>query len=101
MRAMRFAASDAVSLSSVPSGPAPVGPAPAVLAPTAAVVEIVWDEEESAALNQARKDAELTLSADSVRAYLKQIGRSALLNAEQEVDLAKRIEAGLYAAERL
>jgi RNA polymerase primary sigma factor len=98
---MRFAASDAVSLSSVPSGPAPVGPAPAVLAPTAAVVEIVWDEEESAALNQARKDAELTLSADSVRAYLKQIGRSALLNAEQEVDLAKRIEAGLYAAERL
>jgi RNA polymerase primary sigma factor len=98
---MRFAASDAVSLSSVPSGPAPVGPAPAVLAPTAAVVEIVWDEEESAALNQARKDAELTLSADSVRAYLKQIGRSALLNAEQEVDLARRIEAGLYAAERL
>lgn len=57
----------------------------------------VWDEDESAALRQARKDAELTASADSVRAYLKQIGKVALLNAEQEVSLAKRIEAGLYA----
>ncbi|MGY1606223.1 RNA polymerase sigma factor [Geodermatophilus sp. SYSU D00700] len=61
-----------------------------------------WDdEEESEALRQARKDAELTASADSVRAYLKQIGKVALLNAEEEVDLAKRIEAGLYAAERM
>ncbi|MBE7186859.1 MAG: RNA polymerase sigma factor [Jatrophihabitans endophyticus] len=65
--------------------------------------EIVWDEEEeeSEALRQARKDAEMTASADSVRAYLKQIGKVALLNAEEEVDLAKRIEAGLYGAERL
>jgi len=61
-----------------------------------------WDdEEESEALRQARKDAELTASADSVRAYLKQIGKVALLNAEEEVDLAKRIEAGLYGSERL
>jgi RNA polymerase primary sigma factor len=64
--------------------------------------EFTWDdEEESEALRQARKDAEMTASADSVRAYLKQIGKVALLNAEEEVDLAKRIEAGLYAAERL
>ena len=65
--------------------------------------EFTWDdeEEESEALRQARKDAELTASADSVRAYLKQIGKVALLNAEEEVELAKRIEAGLYAAERL
>jgi RNA polymerase primary sigma factor len=62
--------------------------------------DFVWDEEESEALRQARKDAELTASADSVRAYLKQIGKVALLNAEEEVELAKRIEAGLYAAER-
>nr|WP_244311119.1 RNA polymerase sigma factor [Corynebacterium hindlerae] len=61
----------------------------------------VWDEDESAALRQARKDAELTASADSVRAYLKQIGKVALLNAEQEVSLAKRIEAGLYATYKL
>jgi RNA polymerase primary sigma factor len=64
--------------------------------------EFVWDDdEESEALRQARKDAEMTASADSVRAYLKQIGKVALLNAEEEVDLAKRIEAGLYSAERL
>jgi RNA polymerase primary sigma factor len=64
--------------------------------------EFTWDdEEESEALRQARKDAEMTASADSVRAYLKQIGKVALLNAEEEVDLAKRIEAGLYGAERL
>lgn len=61
----------------------------------------VWDEDESAALRQARKDAELSASADSVRAYLKQIGKVALLNAEQEVSLAKRIEAGLYATYRM
>ncbi|QIS21206.1 RNA polymerase sigma factor [Nocardia terpenica] len=63
--------------------------------------DFVWDEEESEALRQARKDAELTASADSVRAYLKQIGKVALLNAEEEVELAKRIEAGLYATEKV
>ena len=64
--------------------------------------DFTWDEEEeSEALRQARKDAEMTASADSVRAYLKQIGKVALLNAEEEVDLAKRIEAGLYGSERM
>ena len=63
--------------------------------------DFVWDEEESEALRQARKDAELTASADSVRAYLKQIGKVALLNAEEEVELAKRIEAGLYATQKV
>ncbi|GAC80270.1 RNA polymerase, sigma 70 subunit, RpoD [Gordonia malaquae] len=63
--------------------------------------DFVWDEEESEALRQARKDAELTASADSVRAYLKQIGKVALLNAEEEVELAKRIEAGLFSTERM
>lgn len=36
-------------------------------------------------------------TSDPVKDYLKQIGKVALLNAEQEVDLSKRIEAGLYA----
>jgi RNA polymerase primary sigma factor len=63
--------------------------------------EFVWDEEESEALRQARIDAKLSASADSVRAYLQRIGKVALLNAQQEVELAKRIEAGLYAAERV
>ena len=38
-------------------------------------------------------------TADPVKDYLKQIGKVALLNAEQEVSLAKRIEAGLFAEE--
>ncbi|GAA2013815.1 RNA polymerase primary sigma factor [Nakamurella flavida] len=77
---------------------AAVGPA----TKAAEAEEFSWDdEEESEALKQARKDAELTASADSVRAYLKQIGKVALLNAEEEVDLAKRIEAGLYSTERM
>ncbi|MDI9629744.1 MAG: RNA polymerase sigma factor [Acidobacteriota bacterium] len=40
-------------------------------------------------------------TADPVKDYLKQIGKVALLNAEQEVDLAKRIEAGLFAEEQM
>ncbi|MFZ3452406.1 RNA polymerase sigma factor [Arthrobacter sp. 7Tela_A1] len=40
-------------------------------------------------------------TADPVKDYLKQIGKVALLNAEQEVDLALRIEAGLYAEEKI
>ncbi|GAA2381671.1 RNA polymerase sigma factor [Dactylosporangium salmoneum] len=68
---------------------------------TATDDDFAWDDDESEALKQARRDAELTASADSVRAYLKQIGKVPLLNAEQEVELAKRIEAGLYASERL
>jgi RNA polymerase primary sigma factor len=61
----------------------------------------VWDEEDSEALRRGLKEAELTVSADSVRTYLKQIGKIALLSAEEEVELAKRIEAGLFAAERV
>jgi RNA polymerase primary sigma factor len=95
-------------------GAEPAAKTPAVVAPGPAAEEdeiaepsekdkasgdFVWDEEESEALRQARKDAELTASADSVRAYLKQIGKVALLNAEEEVELAKRIEAGLYATQ--
>ncbi|HEX2774795.1 MAG TPA: RNA polymerase sigma factor SigB [Micromonosporaceae bacterium] len=41
------------------------------------------------------------ISADLVRAYLNGIGRTKLLTAEQEVELSRRIEAGLYANEKL
>ena len=40
-------------------------------------------------------------TADPVKDYLKQIGKVALLNAEQEVELAKRIEAGLFSEEKM
>ncbi|PZM88484.1 MAG: RNA polymerase subunit sigma, partial [Actinobacteria bacterium] len=44
---------------------------------------------------------EREVSADLVRAYLQGIGRTKLLTAVEEVELAKRIEAGLYAEHRL
>jgi len=68
----------------------------------AAAASSDWDDDEDAvALRKARKEAELTASADSVRAYLKLIGRVKLLTAEEEVELAQRIEAGLYAGHKL
>ncbi|MGA0865738.1 MAG: RNA polymerase sigma factor, partial [Candidatus Nanopelagicaceae bacterium] len=57
------------------------------------------DSEENDAPPQTVLTAGAT--ADPVKDYLKQIGRVALLNAELEVELAMRIEAGLFAEERL
>ncbi|HUR14653.1 MAG TPA: RNA polymerase sigma factor RpoD [Mycobacteriales bacterium] len=71
-------------------------------------VEAVADEptaEELAAEAEAEEAAEIeagaTLSVDVLRLYLNQIGRVPLLTAEQEVELARAMEAGLFAAERL
>jgi RNA polymerase primary sigma factor len=47
------------------------------------------------------RGGDLAPSEDPVRAYLRELGKVALLDAEGEVHLAKRIEAGLFAAERL
>lgn len=63
--------------------------------------EDVWDEDEFPALRRARKEAGLTVGGDSTRAYLKQIGRVPLLSAAEEIDLAVRIEVGLYAVQKL
>ncbi|MFF1529435.1 RNA polymerase sigma factor [Cellulomonas sp. NPDC058312] len=60
---------------------------------------VVSDRDEDDAPVQQVVTAGAT--ADPVKDYLKQIGKVALLNAEQEVELAKRIEAGLFAEERL
>ncbi len=46
-------------------------------------------------------DDHLVASVDPVRAYLRLIGRTALLSATEEIELAQRIEVGLYAAQRL
>ena len=59
------------------------------------------DDEEPATTGAFAESREPSGTEDTVRLYLKQIGKVALLNAEQEVDLAKRIEAGLYAAYKL
>jgi RNA polymerase primary sigma factor len=69
--------------------------------------DVVTLEAEAAALGDADKLAEVDLDdqtpamGDSVHTYLKSIGRTSLLTAEQEVDLAKRIEAGLFAEHKL
>lgn len=60
------------------------------------------DEDDEALLanpgvNPKRRVVTTGATADPVKDYLKQIGRVSLLNAEQEVDLSERIEAGLYA----
>ena len=58
-------------------------------------------EQEERRGRAAETAAQLTLTSDPVRLYLKEIGRVPLLNAAQEVDLAQRVEAGLFAAEKL
>jgi RNA polymerase primary sigma factor len=83
------------------SDPTPVpGSAPA--AEPENVVEargfVITDDDDDAPAQQV---ATAGATADPVKDYLKQIGKVALLNAEQEVELAKRIEAGLFAEEKL
>ena len=74
-------------------------------------VEVLADEptESDLAVAAAEADEELPSlddmapgpSADLVRVYLREIGRVALLTAAEEVDLARRVEAGVFAEERL
>ena len=69
--------------------------------------DVVSLEAEAVALAEADRLSEVDLDdqtpamGDSVHTYLKSIGRTSLLTAEQEVDLAKRIEAGLFAEHKL
>ena len=69
--------------------------------------DVVNLEAEAAALSESDRLTEVDLDdqtpamGDSVHTYLKSIGRTSLLTAEQEVDLAKRIEAGLFAEHKL
>ncbi len=91
--------------------------APAVAAPSAetavageaaAAAETAEDSEDEAFVYgdddedlPAAQVAVAGATSDPVKDYLKQIGKVPLLNAEQEVELAKRIEAGLFAEEKL
>jgi RNA polymerase primary sigma factor len=68
-----------------------------VLPSGALVLSLVDDEDEVPVYSSAITGA----TADPVKDYLKQIGKVALLNAAEEVELAMRIEAGLFAEDKL
>ena len=74
-------------------------PIPLVAAVPDAVEEVSADEEEEE--EQPSIAAEAGISTDLVRAYLKEIGKTPLVSAQQEVELSQRIEAGLFAVEKL
>ncbi len=82
-------AAEAEAVALAAAGPAEK-PAPEIASGTAqpAQAEVDLDDQTSA-------------MGDSVHTYLKSIGRTSLLTAEQEVNLAKRIEAGLFAEHKL
>jgi RNA polymerase primary sigma factor len=63
--------------------------------PAAAAPTVVPEEEKPLALDEPPPGIDL------VKAYLREIGKVALLTAVEEVELSKRIEAGLFAAEKL
>jgi RNA polymerase primary sigma factor len=70
----------------------------------AAGVELLEEEEGEAAddaIAVSRSTAEHAGTADLVRMYLREIGKVPLLNAAQEVELSKRVEAGLFAEHKL
>jgi len=66
--------------------------------PTGALVISIVDEEDDVPVYSS---AITGATADPVKDYLKQIGKVALLNAAEEVELAMRIEAGLFAEDKL
>src|SRR6059036_1924374 len=66
------------------------------------IVDSTDDEAEDETTAKAEDDAANSApTSDPVRMYLKEIGRVPLLSAAEEVDLAKRVEAGLFASEKL
>ena len=66
------------------------------------IVDSTDDELEDDSTAKAEDDAAKSApTSDPVRMYLKEIGRVPLLSAAEEVDLAKRVEAGLFASEKL
>jgi RNA polymerase primary sigma factor len=70
------------------------------LAQAAPAAELAGDTAQPA-LAEVDLDDQTSAMGDSVHTYLKSIGRTSLLTAEQEVNLAKRIEAGLFAEHKL
>jgi RNA polymerase primary sigma factor len=73
-------------------------PAAAEALPTGALVLSLVDDEDDVPVYSTTITG---ATADPVKDYLKQIGKVALLNAAEEVELAMRIEAGLFAEDKL
>jgi RNA polymerase primary sigma factor len=94
------AAAAALTDAAGPASPAAAAPGPATRPPGTAEEEafVYGDDDDDLPAAQV---ASAGATADPVKDYLKQIGKVPLLNAEQEVELAKRIEAGLFAEEKL
>jgi RNA polymerase primary sigma factor len=67
----------------------------------AAGVEVLDEEERPATPTATRTATDHAGTADLVRMYLREIGKVPLLNAAQEVELSKRVEAGLFAEHKL
>jgi RNA polymerase primary sigma factor len=63
--------------------------------------KVLSDDDDEDDPKPIAAEGEVGISTDLVRAYLKEIGKVPLLTAEQEVELAQRIEAGLFAAEKI
>ncbi|MGQ0630361.1 MAG: RNA polymerase sigma factor [Sporichthyaceae bacterium] len=95
-------ASDAKAVAAAQAAGTAVG-APTEAGPADSEVEaeefVLSDDDEDDA--PAAQVVQAGATADPVKDYLKQIGKVPLLNAEQEVELAKRIEAGLFAEEKV
>jgi RNA polymerase primary sigma factor len=104
-----FLPAQAVAAEATASGLAPENIDDIVRQLADAGVEVVLDEPSESDLRAesiepeppALDDVGTSASTDLVRVYLREIGRVPLLTAVDEVDLARRVEAGVFAAERL
>ncbi|GGO53043.1 RNA polymerase principal sigma factor HrdA [Streptomyces daqingensis] len=89
----------------LPDGPAPSEPRPPALDPDGPDAEAppvrASREGGTDRAKPARQETGSGPSADLFRQYLREIGRIPLLTAAEEVDLARRVEAGLFAEEKL
>jgi RNA polymerase primary sigma factor len=65
------------------------------------IVDGADEDDDEAAAKADSEAARAAATSDPVRMYLKEIGRVPLLSAAEEVDLAKRVEAGLFASDKL
>ena len=83
------------------TSPAPASATAATAAAATAAAASVAVPETLGVASETDLDDQTSVMGDSVHTYLKSIGRRNLLTAEEEVELAKRIEAGLFAEHKL